>query len=140
MGWEFPHSLTIRIGLQSLRWRRDRPEFSFLLPEATHQFLLLFMVAKGVSENAFRRGTTRSFPRAIARIPASRILALNTQARTGRSPPVCRTNFAKSWIKNEVALVGNRGRFENLEFATLERDREEEKKRHHLHVAKEIGL
>jgi MraZ protein len=114
---EFRHSIDEknRITIPS-RWRRDHPEDFILLPEATHQFLLVMS------------------PMEFARMS----LAAETADRQGRlvlPDDICQ----KVALKNEVALVGNRGRFEIWNLQRWKRAHEEETPTYQ-HVAKEIGL
>src|SRR5262245_61820037 len=91
---EFRHSIDEknRITIPS-RWRRDRPEEFILLPEATHQFLLV-MSPMEFAKTSSTAERTRRFPRVIAAsFCGNFILALNMQRRTGRVAWFCRKTF-----------------------------------------------
>src|SRR5437868_14871094 len=138
---EFRHSIDEknRITIPS-RWRRREGEEFILLPEATHQFLLV------MSPDEFARmsSAAENTPNVSARDRRVFLRQLHSRAqhaaadRQGRlvlPEDLCQ----KVTLKNEVALVGNRGRFEIWNLQRWKRAHEEETPTYQ-HVAKEIGL
>src|SRR5215475_3158804 len=91
---EFRHAIDEknRITIPS-RWRRDKAEEFILLPEATHQFLLV-MSPKEFARTSSAEKQTRLFPRVIAGFfCAICIHARSTQAQTGRGGLFCPKSF-----------------------------------------------
>jgi MraZ protein len=138
---EFRHSIDEknRITIPS-RWRRDKAEEFILLPEATHQSLLV------MSPNEFARmslaaetnqGVSARDRRIFLRHLHSRAqhASADRQGRLVLPDELCR----KIGLKGEVALVGNQGRFEIWNLQRWKRAHEEETPTYQ-HVAKEIGL
>src|ERR1700741_4776994 len=138
---EFQHSIDHknRITIPS-RWRRDRPEEFILLPEASHQFLLV-MSPKEVAKTSSGAETNQSVSARDRRIflpnlqERAQHAAADRQGRLVLPEELCRT----LGLKGEVALVGNRGRFEIWNLQRWKRAHEEETATYQ-HVAKEIGL
>jgi DNA-binding transcriptional regulator/RsmH inhibitor MraZ len=92
---DFRHSIDEknRITIPS-RWRRDKAEEFILLPEATHQFLLV-MSPKEFARMSSRQKQIRAFPRGIAEFfCAICIHARSTRARTGKGVLFCPKSFA----------------------------------------------
>src|ERR1700746_1671885 len=138
---EFRHSIDDkkRITIPS-RWRRDRPEEFILLPEATHQFLLVMPpqeFAKMSSAAETSQSVSARDRRVFLRQLHSRAqhASADRQGRLVLPDELCQ----KVGLKNEVALVGNRGRFEIWNLQRWKRAHEEETPTYQ-HVAKEIGL
>jgi transcriptional regulator MraZ len=138
---EFRHSIDEknRITIPS-RWRRDRPEEFILLPEATHQFLLVMPpmeFAKLSSAAETNEMVSARDRRVFLRQLHSRAqhAAADRQGRLVLPEDLCQ----KVGLKSEVALVGNRGRFEIWNLQRWKRAHEEETSTYE-HVAKEIGL
>ena len=138
---EFRHSIDEknRITIPS-RWRRDGPEEFILLPEATHQFLLVMSpkeFAKMSSVAESNQNVSARDRRVFLRQLHSRAqhAAADRQGRLVLPDDVCQ----KVGLKSEVALVGNRGRFEIWNLQRWKRAHEEETTTYQ-HVAKEIGL
>jgi MraZ protein len=138
---EFRHSIDEknRVTIPS-RWRRDKAEELILLPEANHQFLLV------MSPNEFARmsSAAESNENVSARDRRIFLRQLHSRAqhasadRQGRlvlPEELCR----KIDLKNEVALVGNRGRFEIWNLQRWKRTHEEQAPTYQ-HVASVIGL
>jgi MraZ protein len=122
------------------RWRRDRPEEFILLPEATHQFLLVMLpteFAKTSSDAGANQSVSARDRRVFLRHLHARAqhAAADRQGRLVLPEGLCRT----LGLKGEVALVGNRGRFEIWNLQRWKRAHEEETATYQ-HVAKEIGL
>ena len=138
---EFRHSIDQknRITIPS-RWRRDRPEEFILVPEATHQFLLVMSpmefakmsLAAETNQNVSARDR-RVFLRQLH--SRAQHAAADRQGRLVLPDDLCQ----KLQLKNEVALVGNRGRFEIWNLQRWKRAHEDETATYQ-HVAKEIGL
>ena len=138
---EFRHSIDEknRITIPS-RWRRDGPEDFILLPEATHQFLLVMSpkeFAKMSSAAEANENISALNRRVFLRQLHSRAqhAAADRQGRLVLPDELCQ----KVGLKSEVALVGNRGRFEIWNLQRWKRAHEEETATYQ-HVAKEIGL
>ena len=96
---EFRHSIDNknRITIPS-RWRRGRPEEFILLPEATHQFLIVMSPTEfGKTSSAAQANQTVSARdrRIFLRYC---IPALSMQARTGKVGSYCRKSFAESLV------------------------------------------
>ena len=138
---EFRHSIDDknRITIPS-RWRRDRPEEFILLPEATHQSLLV-MSPKEFAKTSSRAEANQSVSARDRRVflrhlhARAQHAAADRQGRLVLPEELCQ----KVGLKNEVALVGNRGRFEIWNLQRWKRAHEEETATYQ-HVAKEIGL
>jgi transcriptional regulator MraZ len=138
---EFRHSIDEknRITIPS-RWRRDGPEDFILLPEATHQFLLVMSPNEFAKMGSAVETNEKVSPRdrrVFLRHLHSRAqhAAADRQGRLVLPDELCQT----VGLKNEVALVGNRGRFEIWNLQRWKRAHEEETATYQ-HVAKEIGL
>jgi MraZ protein len=138
---EFRHSIDEknRITIPS-RWRRDHPEEFILLPEATHQFLLVMLpreFAKMGSAAETNQNVSARDRRVFLRQLHSRAqhAAADRQGRLVLPEDLCQ----ELGLKNEVALVGNRGRFEIWNLQRWKLAHEEETPTYQ-HVAKEIGL
>ena len=138
---EFRHSIDEknRITIPS-RWRRDKAEEFILLPEATHQFLLV------MSPQEFARtGSTAETNQAVSARDRRIFLrhlhsraqhaSADSQGRLVLPEELCR----RIGLKDEVALVGNRGRFEIWNLQRWKRVHEEETATFQ-HVANIIGL
>ena len=138
---EFRHSLDEknRVTIPS-RWRRDQAEEFILLPQATHQFLLV------ISPEDFTRmssavesseGVSARDRRVFLRQLHSRAqhAVADRQGRLVLPEEVCR----KVGLKGEVALVGGCGRFEIWNLQRWKRAHEEETPTYE-HVANVIGL
>jgi len=106
---EFRHSIDDknRITIPS-RWRRDRPEEFILLPEATHQFLLV-MSPKEFAKMSSAAETNESVSARDRRVFLRHVharaqhAAADRQGRLVLPEELCRT----LGLKGEVALVGN---------------------------------
>jgi MraZ protein len=138
---EFRHALDEknRITIPA-RWRRDDTEDFIILPEATHQFLLVmspeeFSRMSAVAEadpNVSARDRRVFFRQLHARAEHG---SIDKQGRLVLPVDLCK----KIGLKGEVVLVGGRGRFEIW-------NREKRKKAHeeetptYQHVANVIGL
>ncbi len=138
---EFRHSIDEknRITIPS-RWRRDGPEDFILLPEATQQFLLVMspkeFAKMGLAAETNEKVSARD-RRVFLRQLHSRAqhAGADRQGRLVLPDELCQ----KVGLKNEVALVGNRGRFEIWNLQRWKQAHEEETATYQ-HVAKEIGL
>jgi transcriptional regulator MraZ len=138
---EFRHSIDEknRITIPS-RWRRDGPEDFILLPEAAHQFLLVMSPIEFSKMGSAAEANEKVSPRdrrVFLRHLHSRAqhAAADRQGRLVLPEELCQ----KLGLKNEVALVGNRGRFEIWNLQRWKRAHEEELATYQ-HVAREIGL
>jgi MraZ protein len=138
---EFRHSIDEknRITIPS-RWRRDKAEEFILLPEATHQFLLVMSpneFAKMSLTAETSQGVSARDRRIFLRHLHSRAqhAAADRQGRLVLPEELCRT----IGLKGEVALVGGRGRFEIWNLQRWKRAHEEETATYQ-HVANIIGL
>jgi transcriptional regulator MraZ len=138
---EFRHSIDEknRVTIPS-RWRRDKAEELILLPEANYQFMLVM----SPSEFARMSSAAESNENVSARDRRIFLRQLHSRAqhasadRQGRlvlPEELCR----KIGLKNEVALVGNRGRFEIWNLQRWKRTHEEQTPTYQ-HVASVIGL
>jgi MraZ protein len=138
---EFRHSIDEknRVTIPS-RWRRDKAEDLILLPEANHQFLLV------MSPNEFARMSSAAESNETVSARDRRIFlrqlhsraqhaSADRQGRLVLPEELCR----KIGLKDEVALVGNRGRFEIWNFQRWKRTHEEQTATYQ-HVASVIGL
>ena len=138
---EFRHSIDEknRITIPS-RWRRNGPEDFILLPEATHQFLLVMSLTEFAKMSSAAETHEKVSPRdrrVFLRQLHSRAqhAAADRQGRLVLPDELCQ----KLGLKNEVALVGNRCRFEIWNLQRWKRAHEEELATYQ-HVAMEIGL
>src|SRR6266496_307181 len=110
---EFRHSIDEknRITIPS-RWRRDRPEDFILLPEATHQFLLV-MSPKEFAKMSSAAETNEKISARDRRVFLRQLHSRAQHAaavRQGRL--VLPEDFCPTvGLKGEVALVGGQGRF-----------------------------
>jgi MraZ protein len=138
---EFRHSIDEknRVTIPS-RWRRGKAEEFILLPEANHQFLLVMsseefgrMSSAAESNQAVSARDRRVFLRQL-HSRAQHVIA-DRQGRLVLQEELCR----KMGLKGEVALVGNRGRFEIWNLQRWKRAHEEETPTYQ-HVANVIGL
>src|SRR5438045_4054662 len=111
---EFHHSIDEknRITIPA-RWRRGKPEEFIILPEATHQFLLV------MSPEEFSRmsAAAESDPNVSARDRRIFFRQLHARAEHGAADKQGRLVLPedlckKVGLKGEVVLVGGRGRFE----------------------------
>lgn len=138
---EFRHSIDgkNRITIPS-RWRQNRPEEFILLPEASHQFLLVMSpkeFAKTSSAAETNQNVSPRDRRIFLRHLHSRAqhASADRQGRLVLPDELCRTVA----LKGEVALVGNGGRFEIWNLQRWKHAHEEETPTYQ-HVAREIGL
>jgi len=122
------------------RWRRRDAEEFIILPEATHQFLLV------MSPEEFSRMSTaaESDPNVSARDRRIFFRQLHSRAEHGAADKQGRLVLPedlckKVGLKGEVVLVGNRGRFEIWNLQKRKRAHEEETPTYQ-HVADVIGL
>ncbi len=138
---EFRHSIDEknRITIPS-RWRRNRPEEFILLAEATHEFLLVMspmefakMSSAAETNDKISARDRRVFLRQLH--SRAQHAAADRQGRLVLPDDLCQ----RVGLKNEVALVGNRGRFEIWNLQRWKRAHEDETPTYQ-HVAKEIGL
>ena len=138
---EFRHSIDEknRITIPS-RWRRDKAEEFILLPEATHQFLLVMspqefarMGSAAETNQAVSARDRRIFLRHLH--SRAQHAGADRQGRLVLPEELCR----RIGLKDEVALVGNRGRFEIWNLQRWKRVHEEETATFQ-HVANIIGL
>jgi MraZ protein len=122
------------------RWRRDRPEDFILLPEATHQFLLV-MSPKEFAKMGSIAETNQNVSARDRRVFLRQLHSRAQHAvadRQGRLVlPI--DLWQGLGLKGEVALVGNRGRFEIWNLQRWKQAHEEETATYQ-HVAREIGL
>src|ERR1700738_2065574 len=122
------------------RWRRDGAEEFIILPEATHQFLLVMspeefsrMSADAESDpNVSARDRRVFFRQLHARAEHGTI---DKQGRLVLPEDLCK----KVGLKGEVVLVGGRGRFEIWNLQKRKKAHEEETPTYQ-HVADVIGL
>ena len=138
---EFRHSIDEknRITIPS-RWRRDQAEEFILLPEASHQFLLVMSpeeFARMSSAAETNQSVSARDRRVFLRQLHSRAqhASADRQGRLVLPEELCRT----VGLKGEVALVGGRGRFEIWNLQRWKRAHEEETPTYQ-HVANVIGL
>src|SRR5256885_9893085 len=138
---EFRHAIDEknRITIPS-RWRGDGPEEFIILPEPQHQFLLV------MSQEEFSRMSAQAETHSAVSARDRRIFLrhLHSRAEHGSSDRQGRPVFPedlgrKLGLKGEVALVGNRGRFGNLNLRKWKRAHEEETATYQ-HVAGVIGF
>jgi MraZ protein len=138
---EFRHAIDEknRITIPS-RWRRDGAEEFIILPEATHQFLLV------MSPEEFSRMSLEAESNANVSARDRRVFLrhLHSRAQHGASDRQGRLVLPeelcqKVGLKGEVALVGGRGRFEIWNLQRWKKAHDEETSTYQ-HVANVIGL
>ena len=138
---EFRHSIDEknRVTIPA-RWRRGDTEEFIILPEATHQFLLV------MSPEEFSRmsAAAESDPNVSARDRRIFFRQLHSRAEHGAADKQGRLVLPEDLCKNvglkgEVVLVGNRGRFEIWNLQKRKRAHEEETPTYQR-VADVIGL
>jgi MraZ protein len=138
---EFRHSIDEknRITIPA-RWRRGAAEEFIILPETTHQFLLVMspeefsrMSALAESEADVSRRDRRVFLRQLH--SRAQHGAADRQGRLVLPEDLCK----QLGLKGEVALVGGRGRFEIWNLQRWKKAHEEETPTYQ-HVANVIGL
>jgi MraZ protein len=138
---EFRHSLDEknRVTIPS-RWRRDGAEEVIILPEATHQFLLVMspeefsrMSAEAEAHSAVSARDRRIFLRHLH--SRAEHGTTDRQGRLVLPEDLCK----KIGLKGEVALVGGRGRFEIWNLQRWKKAHEDETATYQ-HVANVIGL
>jgi MraZ protein len=122
------------------RWRRDGAEEFIILPEATHQFLLV------MSPEEFSRMSSAAENDANVSARDRRVFLrhLHSRAQHGASDRQGRLVLPEELcqsvgLKGEVALVGGRGRFEIWNLGRWKKAHEEETSTYQ-HVANVIGL
>jgi MraZ protein len=122
------------------RWRRDDAEEFIILPEASHQFLLV------MSPEEFSRmsAAAEADPNVSARDRRVFFRQLHSRAQHATTDKQGRLVLPvdlcqKLGLKGEVALVGGRGRFEIWNLQKRKRAHEEETPTYQ-HVANVIGL
>lgn len=122
------------------RWRRGKPEEFIILPEATHQFLLV------MSPEEFSRMSAAAESDANVSARDRRVFfrQLHSRAEHGAADKQGRLVLPEDLCKNvglkgEVVLVGNRGRFEIWNLQKRKRAHEEETPTYQR-VADVIGL
>jgi MraZ protein len=122
------------------RWRRGSAEEFIILPEATHQFLLVMspeefsrMSASAEADSSVSARDRRVFFRQLH--ARAQHATADKQGRLVLPEDLCK----KVALKGEVVLVGGRGRFEiwNLQ---KRKKAEEEETPTYQHVANVIGL
>ena len=122
------------------RWRRNDAEEFIILPEATHQFLLVMSpeefsrmsAAAEADPNVSARDRRVFFRQLHARAEHG---SIDKQGRLVLPVDLCK----KVGLKGEVALVGGRGRFEIWNLQRWKKAHEEETPTYQ-HVANVIGL
>ena len=122
------------------RWRRDDAEEFIILPEATHQFLLVMspeefsrMSAAAEADSTVSARDRRVFFRQLH--ARAQHATADKQGRLVLPEDLCQ----KLGLKNEVVLVGGRGRFEIWNLQKRKKAQEEETPTYQ-HVANVIGL
>jgi transcriptional regulator MraZ len=122
------------------RWRRDSAEEFIILPEATHQFLLV------MSPEEFSRmsAAAEADPNVSARDRRVFFRQLHSRAQDATADKQGRLVLPvdlcqKLGLKAEVVLVGGRGRFEIWNSQKRKKAHEEETPTYQ-HVANVIGL
>jgi MraZ protein len=138
---EFRHSIDDknRITIPS-RWRRGRPEEFILLPEASHQFLIV-MPPPEFAKVSSDAGTNQTVPARDRRVflrhlhSRAQHAGADRQGRLVLPEDLCR----KVGLKGEVALVGGQARFEIWNLQRWKRAHDEETLTYQ-HVASAIGL
>jgi len=138
---EFRHAIDEknRITIPS-DWRRTEPQDFIILPEPSHQYLLV------MSPEEFARTTARVEAEVTlsARDRRTFLRQFHSSAKHGASDRqgrlVLPEEFCKELgLKGEVSLVGGRGRFEIWNLQKWKRAQEEETPTYQ-HVANVIGL
>ena len=138
---EFRHSVDEknRITIPS-RWRRAEGEDFIILPEPSHQYLLVMseeefarMSAEAENNNTISARDRRIFSRQLH--SRAEHGASDRQGRLVLPEDLCK----QLGLKGEVALVGGRGRFEIWNLQKWKRAHEEETPTYQ-HVANVIGL
>jgi MraZ protein len=122
------------------RWRRGGAEEFIVLPEASHQFLLV-MSAEEFSRMSY---IAESDPNVSARDRRVFLRQLHSRAQHGAADRQGRLVLPEELCKNvglkgEVALVGGRGRFEIWNSQRWKKAHDEETPTYQ-HVANVIGL
>ena len=122
------------------RWRRGQAEEFILLPEASHQFLLVM----SPEEFARMSSAAESDPTVSARDRRVFLRQLHSRAQHATSDRQGRLVLSDELckgigLKGEVALVGGRGRFEIWNLSRWKKAHEEEAATYQ-HVANVIGL
>jgi MraZ protein len=122
------------------RWRRNDAEEFIILPEATHQFLLVMspeefsrMSAAAEADSTVSARDRRVFFRQLH--ARAQHATADKQGRLVLPEDLCQ----KLGLKNEVVLVGGRGRFEIWNLQKRKKAQEEETPTYQ-HVANVIGL
>ncbi|HWY40554.1 MAG TPA: hypothetical protein VNX27_07135 [Chthoniobacterales bacterium] len=122
------------------RWRRGSAEEFIILPEATHQFLLVMspeefsrMSAAAEADSTVSARDRRVFFRQLH--ARAQHATADKQGRLVLPEDLCQ----KLGLKNEVVLVGGRGRFEIWNLQKRKKAQEEETPTYQ-HVANVIGL
>jgi MraZ protein len=122
------------------RWRRNDAEEFIILPEATHQFLLV------MSPEEFSRmsAAAEADPNVSARDRRVFFRQLHSRAQHATADKQGRLVLPedlckKVGLKGEVALIGGRGRFEIWNLQKRKKAHEEETPTYQ-HVANVIGL
>jgi MraZ protein len=122
------------------RWRRNDAEEFIILPEATHQFLLV------MSPEEFSRmsAAAEADPNVSARDRRVFFRQLHSRAQHATADKQGRLVLPedlckKVGLKGEVALIGGRGRFEIWNLQQRKKAHEEETPTYQ-HVANVIGL
>ncbi|MEY2493728.1 MAG: transcriptional regulator MraZ [Verrucomicrobiota bacterium] len=138
---EFRHSIDEknRITIPS-RWRQGKGEEFIILPEPQHQFLLV------MSQEEFARMSAQAEAHSAVSARDRRVFLrhLHSRAEHGSSDKQGRLVLPEDicrqlGLKDEVALVGGRGRFEIWNLQKWKRAHEEETATYQ-HVANVIGL
>ena len=138
---EFRHSIDEKNRITiPFRWRRGKAEEFIILPHPQDQYLLVMsegefasMSAQAQSNSALTARDRRVFLRQLH--SRAEHGASDKQGRLILPEDVCR----QLGLKGEVALVGNRGRFEIWNLEKWKRAHEEETPTYQ-HVADVIGL
>jgi MraZ protein len=122
------------------RWRHDGAEEFIILPEATHQFLLVMPP----EEFSRMSAAAESDPNVSARDRRIFFRQLHSRAQHGIADKQGRLVLPEELcqkvdLKGEVALVGGRGRFEIWNLARWKKAHAEETATYQ-HVANIIGL
>ncbi|HUE40449.1 MAG TPA: hypothetical protein VMO75_00825 [Chthoniobacterales bacterium] len=122
------------------RWRRGSAEEFIILPEATHQFLLVMspeefsrMSAAAEADSTVSARDRRVFFRQLH--ARAQHATADKQGRLVLPEDLCQ----KLGLKSEVVLVGGRGRFEIWNLQKRKKAQEEETPTYQ-HVANVIGL
>jgi transcriptional regulator MraZ len=122
------------------RWRRDRADEFILLPEAVQEFLLVMppkefarMSSAAEANQSVSARDRRIFLRQLH--SRAQHAGADRQGRLVLPEELCRA----LGLKGEVALVGNRGRFEIWNLQRWKRAHEEQTATYQ-HVANVIGL